>query len=75
MLSLSNLLIDDKLELMKPSGRRGRAIDTLGHYQRCTDATGESIGDGGLELWWNFFVTLFFDVSYSPGPTSRAGPT
>ena len=54
--------------------RAERATDILTHHHRRTNVTGGSIGDGGLELWWNFFVNLFFDVSYSPGPTSRAGP-
>ena len=47
--SLSNLLFDGKIELLKPSGRAERAIDTLTHHPKPTEAAGGSIGDCGVE--------------------------
>ena len=54
--------------LMKPSGRLERAIDTLqvAHRHKHTEATRESIGDGGVELWWNFFVITLYLIHTRP---------
>ena len=34
------------MDLLKPSGRAERAIDTLGHYHKPNEATGGSTRDG-----------------------------